>query len=99
MDSLFTAAVAGLSAGGAYAILGVCAIFTYRLVAVVNFTGAAIGAAGTFVMVTLTEQGMPLLPAVLIGILAGALVGMLIGGVMTQWFSGASATTKAAVTA
>ena len=41
-------AVAGLTAGGAYALLGVCAVFTYRLVAVVNFTGAAIGAAGTF---------------------------------------------------
>lgn len=99
MNSLLTPAVAGLSAGGAYAILGVCAIFTYRLVAVVNFTGAAIGAAGTFVMVSLTEHGMPLLPAVIIGILAGALVGMMIGGVMTRWFSGASATTKAAVTA
>jgi branched-chain amino acid transport system permease protein len=99
MNSLLTPAVAGLSAGGAYAILGVCAIFTYRLVAVVNFTGAAIGAAGTFVMVALTEHSMPLFPAVIIGILAGALVGMAIGGVMTKWFSGASATTKAAVTA
>lgn len=99
MNSLLTPAVAGLSAGGAYAILGVCAIFTYRLVAVVNFTGAAIGAAGTFVMVALTEHGMPLFPAVIIGILAGALVGVMIGGVMTKWFSGASATTKAAVTA
>lgn len=99
MNSLLTPAVAGLSAGGAYAILGVCAIFTYRLVAVVNFTGAAIGAIGTFVMVTLTEQGMPVLPAVAIGIIAGALAGVAIGGVMTTWFSGASATTKAAVTA
>lgn len=99
MNSLLTPAVAGLSAGGAYAILGVCAIFTYRLVAVVNFTGAAIGAAGTFVMVALTEHGTPLCPAVIIGILAGALVGVMIGGVMTKWFSGASATTKAAVTA
>lgn len=99
MNSLFTAAVAGLSAGGAYAILGVCAIFTYRLVAVVNFTGAAIGATGTFAMVGLYEAGVPLLPATLLGIGAGALAGMLIGLVMTTWFANSNASTKAAVTA
>ncbi len=99
MNALFTAAVAGLSAGGAYAILGVCAIFTYRLVAVVNFTGAAIGATGTFIMVALHEAGVPLLPAALLGIAAGALAGILIGLVMTTWFANVNASTKAAVTA
>ncbi|WP_448955583.1 branched-chain amino acid ABC transporter permease [Labrys neptuniae] len=99
MNSLLTSIVAGLSAGGAYAILGVCAVFTYRLVAIVNFTGAAIGAAGTFVMVALFEAGYPLPLDVAAGILAGAGVAMLIGLVMTTWFAGASATTKAAVTA
>lgn len=99
MNALFTAAVAGLSAGGAYAILGVCAIFTYRLVAVVNFTGAAIGAIGTFIMVALHEAGVPLLPAALMGIFGGALAGVMIGLVMTTWFANANASTKAAVTA
>lgn len=99
MNSLFTAAVAGLSAGGAYAILGVCAIFTYRLVAMVNFTGAAIGAAGTFAMVGLYELGMPLLLASILGIIAGALAGAAIGLVMTTWFANSNASTKAAVTA
>ncbi|MCB1444940.1 MAG: branched-chain amino acid ABC transporter permease [Rhizobiaceae bacterium] len=99
MNSLFTAAVAGLSAGGAYAILGVCAIFTYRLVAVVNFTGAAIGAAGTFAMVGLYGIGAPLFLATILGILAGALAGIAIGLVMTTWFANANASTKAAVTA
>lgn len=99
MNALFTAAVAGLSAGGAYAILGVCAIFTYRLVAVVNFTGAAIGAMGTFIMVAFYEAGVPLLPAALLGIVGGALGGVLIGLVMTTWFANANASTKAAVTA
>ena len=99
MNSLLASAVAGLSAGGAYAILGVCAVFTYRLVAVVNFTGAAIGAAGTFVMVTLYESGYPLAIGVPAGVAAGALVATWIGIVMTTWFAGASASTKAAVTA
>lgn len=99
MNSLFTAAVAGLSAGGAYAILGVCAIFTYRLVAVVNFTGAAIGATGTFAMIGFYEVGVPLLLATILGIAAGALAGIAIGLVMTTWFANANASTKAAVTA
>lgn len=99
MDSLLTSAVAGLSAGGAYAILGVCAIFTYRLVAVVNFTGAAIGATGTFIMVSLFEAGYPLLAAVPVGILGGAIAATLVGLVMATWFAGSTASTKAAVTA
>lgn len=99
MNSLLTSAVAGLSAGGAYAILGVCAIFTYRLVAVVNFTGAAIGATGTFIMVALFESGVPLALAVPAGVLAGALAALGVGLVMATWFSGAAASTKAAVTA
>jgi len=99
MSSLLTAAVAGLSAGGAYAILGVCAIFTYRLVAVVNFTGAAIGAIGTFAMVSLFEMNVPLVLAVALGIAIGVLAGVMIGIVMTTWFANANASTKAAVTA
>ena len=99
MNALFTAAVAGLSAGGAYAMLGVCAIFTYRLVAVVNFTGAAIGAIGTFIIVALHEAGVPVLPAALLGIAGGAFAGVLIGLIMTTWFANANASTKAAVTA
>jgi len=95
---MLTSALAGLAAGGTYALLGVCAVFTYRMVAVVNFTGAAIGAAGTFAMVLLNEQGVPLPAAVAMGIAFGALISALIGAVMARWFAGASAQTKAAVT-
>lgn len=98
MSSLWTAAVAGMTAGGAYALLGVCVVFTYRLVAVVNFTGAAIGTAGCFIMVALTEAGVPLWPAVLLGVLAGILVGTAVGLVMTTWFAESNPSTKAAVT-
>src|SRR5579872_99833 len=98
MNDLLTAAAAGLAGAGAYALLGVCTVFTYRLVAVVNFTGAAIGAAGAFVFVTLAEAGAPLLPSAVAGIAFGALLGVAIGFVMTRWFAGANASTKAAVT-
>lgn len=99
MDSLLTSAVAGLSAGGAYAILGVCIVFTFRLVAVVNFTATALGAVGAFVMVMLTEYGYPMVPAVLTGLVAGMAASLAVGFVTTIWFSGASQSVKAAVTA
>lgn len=99
MNELLTSAVAGLTAGGTYALLGVCAIFTYRLVAVVNFTGAAIGTSGTFALIALYEAGFPLWPSVLLGLVVGTIVGILVGLVMTTWFSESNASTKAAVTA
>lgn len=98
MEGFLTAAVAGLSAGGTYAVLGVCAVFTYRLVAVVNFTGAAIGTAGTFVMVVLYQAGVPLALAVPAGLAAGTLAGVAIGFVTTTWFAESDASSKAAVT-
>lgn len=98
MDGLITAAVAGLTAGGAYALLGVCVVFTYRLVAVINFTAAAIGTTGTFVFVALAESGMPLFPATLSGLAMGGLTGIAVGLVMMTWFAETSATNKAAVT-
>jgi branched-chain amino acid transport system permease protein len=97
MNAYFTAAVAGLTAGGAYALLGVCAVFTYRLVAVVNFAGAAIGAAGAFAFAMLAEQGVPLWPSALAGVLVGAAVGAAVGAIMTHWFAEKPASTKAAV--
>jgi branched-chain amino acid transport system permease protein len=97
MDAYFTAAVAGLTAGSAYALLGVCATFTYRLVAVVNFVGAAIGTAGAFAFAMLAERGMPLWPSAAAGVAVGAVVGMLVGAVMTRWFADKPASTKAAV--
>jgi branched-chain amino acid transport system permease protein len=97
MNAYFAAAVAGLAAGGAYALLGVCAVFTYRLVAVVNFVGAAIGAAGAFAFAMLAEEGLPLWLSALTGITIGAAVGIAVGAIMTHWFADSSASTKAAV--
>ena len=97
MNAYFTAAVAGLTAGGAYALLGVCAVFTYRLVAVVNFVGAAIGAAGAFAFAMLAEQGVPLWWSALGGVAVGAAMGAVVGAIMTHWFAEKSASTKAAV--
>ena len=97
MNLYLTAAVAGLTAGGAYALLGVCAVFTYRLVSVVNFVGAAIGAAGAFAFAMLVEQGLPIGVGALAGVIVGAAVGVGVGAIVTKWFAESPASTKAAV--
>jgi branched-chain amino acid transport system permease protein len=97
MNLYLTAAVAGLTAGGAYALLGVCAVFTYRLVSVVNFVGAAIGAAGAFAFAMLAEEGMPIGLSALAGVVVGVAVGLAVGAIMTHWFAESPPSTKAAV--
>jgi branched-chain amino acid transport system permease protein len=93
-----SAAIAGLVTGGAYALMGLSTLLTYRLVSVVNFAQAAVGAFGAFAMVILFEQGLPLVLAVLAGLAAGAAGHALVGAVMVRWFSEASEGIKAAVT-
>jgi branched-chain amino acid transport system permease protein len=97
MGLYLTAAVAGLTAGGAYALLGVCAVFTYRLVSIVNFVGAAIGAAGAFAFAMLVEEGMPVGLSACAGVLVGVIAGVAVGAIITHWFSESTASAKAAV--
>src|SRR5580692_616623 len=82
MNAYFAAAVAGLAAGGAYALLGVCAVFTYRLVAVVNFVGAAAGVAvGAIMTHWFAESPASTKAAVAVALLVGlAAVGLRITG-------------------
>lgn len=94
---MLASAIAGLAAGGAYALLAICVVFTYRVVAVVNFTAAGLGAFGAFVTVVLHEDGVALVPAIVVGTLAGTAVAALLGAVMAIWFAEATPSTKAAV--
>ena len=93
-----SAAIAGLVTGGAYALMGLSTLLTYRLVSVVDFAQAAVGAFGAFVMVTVYEAGVPLVFAVLVGLATGAAAHALVGAVMVRWFSEAGEGIKAAVT-
>lgn len=90
--------IAGLIGGGAFALLGLCTLLTYRLVSVVNFTQTSVGAIGAFVMVLLFERGTPLALAVIIGLAAGAIAHGVIGFAMVRFFSDGTEEVKAAVT-
>ncbi|GIH71952.1 branched-chain amino acid ABC transporter permease [Sphaerimonospora thailandensis] len=95
---MLNSVVAGLTSGGVYALLGLCVVLTYRLVAVVNFTMAACGAVGAFVMVTLMDAGLTGWLALPVGAAAGAALSALLGSALVSWFSQHDERTKAAVT-
>ncbi|MFD9949103.1 branched-chain amino acid ABC transporter permease [Nonomuraea sp. NPDC059023] len=90
--------IAGLTSGGVYALLGLCVVLTYRLVAVVNFAMAATGAVGAYVMVSLIGAGVHGALALAAGVVAGAALSALVGAVLVRWFGEHSERTKAAVT-
>ncbi|MEV0587055.1 branched-chain amino acid ABC transporter permease [Nonomuraea sp. NPDC050310] len=90
--------VAGLTSGGVYALLGLCVVLTHRLVSVVNFAMAAVGAMGAFVMVTLTDAGLSTWLALPAGVAAGGLLSGLLGAGLVRWFGDHGPAAKAAVT-
>ncbi|MFV0434586.1 MAG: branched-chain amino acid ABC transporter permease [Leucobacter sp.] len=90
--------VSGLVAGSAYAIIAVCVVILYRLVGLLNFSQAAIGALGAYTAYALNGPAFPLAVAVLIGILASGLIAGLAGWIMAVWFGEASIMARSAVT-
>lgn len=91
--------LAGLAAGGLYAVLAVSLTLMSRLVRVVNFSQAATGMFGGFVAVWLvTEAGMPIWLGSVLGIAVAGLLSGLIGWIAATWLSEADTTTRSAMT-
>lgn len=92
-------ALAGLAAGGVYAVLGVCLTLMARLVRVVNFAQAATGMFGAFCAIWLvTAGGLPIWAGSLIGVVVGGLLSALIGLIAATWLSESDTTTRSAMT-
>jgi branched-chain amino acid transport system permease protein len=90
-------AISGLVYGGAYAMLGVCLVVMFRMVRVLNFAQAAIGAFGVYVTIVLSEKGWAYAPAALLGALAAAALAAICGAVMARWFSEANTERRSTV--
>lgn len=91
------ALVSGLVSGGVYAVLGICVVVLYRMVGVLSFAQAAVGAFGTFVTVAAVDGDVPLGLAVVLGVLTGAALGLLAGVVMAAWFAEAGPEVRSTV--
>ncbi|MFE0019589.1 branched-chain amino acid ABC transporter permease [Amycolatopsis sp. NPDC059021] len=92
-------ALAGLAAGGLYAVLAVCLTLMSRLVRVVNFAQSATAMFGSYVAVYLAVHiGLPVWPATIVGILLGGALSALLGWVISTWLAEADTGTRSAVT-
>jgi branched-chain amino acid transport system permease protein len=91
-------AIASLLSGGAYALIGVCVVLLYRMLGVLNFAQAVIGAHGAYAGIVLygLVGSYPL--AALAAALVGALAGLAAGAVLTHWFAEAGQQARASVT-
>lgn len=91
-------AIAGLAAGGLYAIIAVCLVLMFRLVRVVNFAQTAVGMFGAFSAVSLNQLGLPVPVAFALGLLIGTLLSGLLGVILALWFTDATVVVRSAVT-
>lgn len=90
-------AISGLIYGGAYAMLGVCLVMMFRMVRVLNFAQAAIGAFGAYVAVELSGSGWAFVPVAIVGALAAGALSAVCGAVMAAWFSDANTERRSTV--
>jgi branched-chain amino acid transport system permease protein len=90
-------AISGLIYGGAYAMLGVCLVVMFRMVRVLNFAQAAIGAFGAYVAVELSGEGWSYVPAAFVGALAAGGIAAICGVIMASWFAEANTERRSTV--
>ena len=91
--------VAGLVSGSAYAIVAVCVVVLYRLVGVLNFSQAALGAFGAYGCYSLVAAGLPLWIAILAGLAFSAGLAGLAGWALSRWFGSPTALVKSVISA
>jgi branched-chain amino acid transport system permease protein len=96
---LLDGVVSGLVSGSAYAIVAVCVVVLYRLVGVLNFSQAALGAFGAYACYSILEAGTPLVLAVLAGLVASAGVAGFVGWVLSRWFANPTVIVRSVISA
>jgi branched-chain amino acid transport system permease protein len=91
-------AISGLAAGGAYALIGVCLLLSYRIGSVVNISQTFVGTFAVFVMAWLIGEGLSTWPAIAAAVVIGGLITAGQGLVMARWFSEAGVLTRTTLT-
>ncbi len=105
---MLSSAISGIGPGGYYAAVAVLLILMAQLTRTVNFSQVAVGMIGAYFSVGLAAGQfqnsiklgfkLPMIVAVILGILIAGLVSALIGWIIAQWLPEASSTARSAVT-
>jgi branched-chain amino acid transport system permease protein len=105
---VLSSAISGIGPGGYYAAVAVLLILIAQLTRTVNFSQVAVGMIGAYFSVGLAAGQfqnsiklgfkLPMIVAVILGILIAGLVSALIGWIIAQWLPEASSTARSAVT-
>ena len=91
--------MAGLVSGAAYAIVAVCVVVLYRLVGVLNFSQAALGAFGAYACYSLVDANLPLGLAVITGLALAAGIAGFVGWVLSRWFANPTVLVRSVISA
>lgn len=91
--------MAGLVSGAAYAIVAVCVVVLYRLVGVLNFSQAALGAFGAYACYSLVDANFPLGLAVITGLALAAGIAGFVGWVLSRWFANPTVLVRSVISA
>ncbi len=83
---MLTLVVAGLAAGGAYAIFGVSIVVLYRMAGVVNFSQAVVGAFGAYVAAIGVNRGWGFVEAATVGVALSVGISTAVGLVFARLF-------------
>ena len=87
---MLTLAIAGLAAGGAYAIFGVSIVVLRRMAGVVNFSQAVVGAFGAYTTAVLTDNGWSLASAAIVGLVVSTTLSVAVGLMFARLFAEAT---------
>lgn len=93
---MLTLAIAGLAAGGAYAIFGVSIVVLKRMAGVVNFSQAVVGAFGAYTAAVLTGRGWSLLGAAATGVVVATALSVTVGLIFARFFGEADEAVRTA---
>lgn len=93
---MLTLAIAGLAAGGAYAIFGVSIVVLKRMAGVVNFSQAVVGGFGAYTAAVLSDRGWSFFVASLVGIAVATSLAVAIGLMFARFFGEADEAVRTA---
>ena len=96
--TIIGALVAGLGAGGLYALIGVCLVLMATLTRVINFSQVAVGVYAAFLAIRFVPLGVPRWGVVVIAVVVGAAVSAFLGWIIAKWLAESSSTARSAVT-